>query len=249
MLMVVAPMEQELAGLRRALRHAAPGGPSAELHVVGVGRRAGQAIRTLLAARERRPRQGVLLLGFAGALDSALDTGHLVVAWRYFRAGAPEPLGAGVELYQQALGAAGRAGLTRWTLDSLTVDRLVAAPKEKLALAQQYPVGTVNMEDYWVAAAAREAGVPFLSARAVLDVSTQRLPSYLLELPSSRARAGLSLAARPWRLPAALGLARQAALASTALTRFALEFSPDRGRKGSGVGAIGRQESLSAAER
>ncbi len=263
MLMVVAHLEQELAGLRRARRHAAPGAPSWELHVVGVGRLAGHRVKTLLEAREQRP-QGVLLLGFAGALDSSLDTGHLVVARRYFCGGAPEPLEADGELWREGWDATDRAGLARWPLDSLTVDHLVASSGEKQALVRRYPVGTVNMEDYWVAEAAQAAGVPFLSVRAVLDVSTQRLPSFLLELPGSRTRAALSLATRPWRLPAALLLARQAAVASAALTRFALEFSPDRGRRGPGVGptgpgclsgsrplsgAISRQESLSAVAR
>lgn len=237
MLMVVAPTEQELAGLRRALQYAAPPAISAqslELHTVGMGRGAGQVVAELLASckkmppGERRPPDGVLLLGFAGALDSVLDTGQLVVSRRYFCSAGQElrePKEADGELWRRATRASDWAGLALRSLDSLTVEHLVASAAEKQALAQSYPAGTVNMEDYWVASAAQEAAVPFLSVRAVLDVSTQRLPGYVLELPRSRAKAALSLASRPWRVPAALGLGRQAAVASAGLARFAMAFS------------------------
>jgi adenosylhomocysteine nucleosidase len=237
MLMVVAPLEQELAGLRRALRWgqrrsgAFEDDPRPwELHAVGVGQTAPEKVRALLTAWMPGPYpggdrlDGLLLLGFAGSLELSLRVGDLVLPARYYGDSQGDFFQPGQEMFQEAMVAVSKTQQTVFYLNSLTVDHLVATPQEKQALRQRYPVGTVNMEDYWVAAAARDAGVPFLAVRAVLDVSTQRLPGYLLGLSSSRNRAALSLATRPWRVPAALGLARQAAVAAAALARFALAF-------------------------
>jgi hypothetical protein len=128
------------------------------------------------------------------------------------------------EMLGQGMQAATAAG-QRWTrADSLTVDHLVATPEAKQAIRLRYPVGIVEMEDYWVAAAARKAGVPFLSARVVLDAADQALPGYLLGLSRSRVRAAVTVAAMPWRIPALLGLARRLPLAQKALTGFATAF-------------------------
>ena len=132
--------------------------------------------------------------------------------------------------------------------DSLTVSRLVTSPQAKRALGQLYPVGVVNMEDYWVARTARKAGVPFLSARVVLDPADQALPGYLLGLSGSGARAILSIAALPWRVPAVLSLARRVPPAQRVLAKFALAFlerldcgdSADRGPVTSTSGLLSR---------
>ena len=82
------------------------------------------------------------------------------------------------------------------------------------------------MEDYWAAAAAQEAGAHFLSVRAVLDVSDQRLPGYLSSMFASGSNAVLSTLAHPWRAPELLGLAIQMKSAQRSLARFALSFIP-----------------------
>ena len=73
--------------------------------------------------------------------------------------------------------------------DSLTVSELVTAPRDKRAIQRRYPVGIVNMEDYWAASVAQEAGVPFISARAILDPVRQTLPGYLSGIAGFRAKA------------------------------------------------------------
>ena len=236
MLMVVAPLEQELAGLRRALRSRTLTMEPADgivqpmaLHAVGLGRQAGERVQSLLSARRDRL-EGLLLLGFAGAMAPTLATGDVVLAQRYYQGSSQVFIEADSGLCRRAAAAASETGLPIRELDSLTLDHLVSTPQEKQALVQRYPAGTVNMEDYWVASAARDAGVPFLAVRSVLDKSTQRLPSYLLELPPSRAGAALTLASRPWRVLPALVLARQSAVASAALARFALAFSRERSK-------------------
>jgi hypothetical protein len=164
-------------------------------------------------------------LGFAGGVDPAIGAGTLVLASRYYRQEpAGDYLAPGSEMFRQGAQAATAAGETWVDTDSLTVDHLVATPEAKRAIRDRHPVGIVEMEDYWVAAAAREVGVPFLSARVVLDAADQALPGYLLGLSRSRTRAAFTVAAMPWRIPALLGLARRLPRAQRALTRFATAF-------------------------
>ena len=220
-----------------------------DLQVIGVGEQAGAKVRSLLAKRyapsnlEATTPDRLLLIGFAGAVDPALKSGDLVLAPRYYR---PEfgrtpthstPLKATGEegdrgdyvtadpaMLRHAVEAAGEIEQTAARVDSLTVDSLVTTPQAKEAVARTYPVGIVEMEDYWVASVARDAGVPFLSARVVLDAADQTIPPYLLGLSHSRVKASLMSAAMPWRIPTLIRLARQVAIAQRALARFALRF-------------------------
>lgn len=224
-----------------------PTGPFPDLQVIGVGQReAVTAVRRLLA--QRRPLPGrdappagpLLLLGFAGAVDPDLRSGDLVLSSRYYREGPVDhlpgsslaPVGAPVDylapdpwLRAHAVRAAEGTGHSVTYTDSLTTDHLVSTREEKLAIKRRRPVGVVNMEDYWVGAAASEAGIPFLSARVVLDPAHQTLPRYLLTLGRSRAKAAVVAAATPWRIPTLLGLARQLPPAQRALADFAMNFA------------------------
>ena len=269
-------MDYELAGLRKALKDAASlprpalaerGGAAAGLHVVGIGGgKAAESVRRLLAPRgpgpavAARPPGPLLLLGFAGAVDAALRSGDLVLSSRYYREdpdgdGPGDYLSPDAGLWAHAVGAAEEAGLAPTYTDSLTVDRLVSSGEEKRQTARRHPVGIVNMEDYWIAAAAREAGAAFLSARVVLDAAHQTLPRYLLDLGGSRAGVAVATAARPWRIPTLLWLARQARPAQRVLTGFALSFmerlqavelvvqgGPDLALGAGRTGAAGRRE-------
>ena len=133
---------------------------------------------------------------------------------------------------RQAVDAVQETGLRFTPSPSLTVDRVIDSPEDKRAIFDRYSVATVNLEDYWAAAAAREAGVPFLSVRAVLDVAGQRLPDYLSAssdtgLSNHVSRAVLSTLVRPWRVATLLGLAAQMRRAQWALAQFALSFIPN----------------------
>jgi hypothetical protein len=80
------------------------------------------------------------------------------------------------------------------------------------------------MEDYWIAEAAAEAGVPFLAVRAVLDPARQGLPSYLIQRSARPAQVIHRTLIRPWRVPTLLRLAQQMKAAQGSLTRFSLAF-------------------------
>jgi hypothetical protein len=165
------------------------------------------------------------MLGFAGAVDQELHTGDLVLSSRYHvESPGKEFLTPDAAMWQNGLLAAANAGLPMHHLDSLTVDEVVSTPAAKAALAEEYRVGIVEMEDYWLAEAAQEARVPFISARAVLDTARQSLPSYLPGLSQGRAADVLRAVAAPWQVPALVGLAYRARIARLTLTRFAASF-------------------------
>ena len=233
MLTIIASMERELAGLRRELRPYQTAGEyrQLELKVMGVGgAQANQRVTSLVDHRRSwedtlpESEQGLLLLGFAGGVDSSLAPGVLAISQRYHQAAGGNYLQPDPEMWRQAVEAATDAGLPSDQRDSLTVDRPVSTVADKGAVFRRYQVGTVNMEDYPVAAAAREAGVPFLAVRAVLDPANQSLPPYVLAMSRSPLKAVLGTAVRPWRITPMLLLARQMRLAQNALTGFALAF-------------------------
>lgn len=241
MLTIVAAMEHELVGLRRELplRQAkagnGPSRPGLELQVIGMGRKRAQSrIRALLEDRDRSLESRdnlphwLLLLGFGGAVDPALHPGDLSVPTRYYldhrEGGDGDFLKPDDGMRRLAVASVAEAGRPVANLDSLTVEHLAADPEAKKALRQRYQVGMVDMEDYWVAQVAAEAGVPFLSVRSVLDSAHQTLPSYLLGLAEHRGKAVFTTVAMPWRIPTLWRLARQMRQPQHSLTRFALSF-------------------------
>ncbi len=257
MLTIIASMEQELAGLRRELRAgradpapACRGGgstrPTLDLRVVGVGKRAGENLRSLIDRRLSSPGNeqappGILLLGFAGAVAPGLETGDLTLSSRYYcqdgpvtvdsidrydteKVVQPDYLAPDPVWWECAVAAVSKMDRPAAQVESLTVKELAATPRIKESIRRRYHVAVVDMEDYWAASAARDLGAPFLSARVVLDQADQGLPGYLPGMARSKAMALLLTAAMPWRIPALLGLARRLPAAQRALAAFALNF-------------------------
>jgi len=239
MLIIISAMEQELSGVRKALRsrklasEVRESRDSIETHVIGIGRRNAQSrTNALLEAKIDQSKNGseppsVLLLGFAGAVDASLSTGDLVLANRYCQTNndyaEPDPT---MQLHGQSVVTQIEAQVT--DLPSLTIDQIVTNPAAKATLRHQYLVSTVNMEDYWVAQVAAHHGVPFLSARAVLDTANQILPEYLLELSGSRGQAVGATLTKPWRVPTMLKVARQVGAAQKTLAGFAISYISQR---------------------
>ena len=127
-------------------------------------------------------------------------------------------------MLQHARESLAEGGLTAVETDSMTVEKVVTKRGDKEELHRQYGVGTVNMEDYWVARCAAAAKVPFLSVRAVLDTADQGLPSYLARLSGRPREAAWQAATHPWDAPALARLGSQMRLAQDSLTKFALAY-------------------------
>jgi len=222
-LTIVAAIEPELAGVRRRLRtqESLP----VDVRAIGIGRQGlAASVGRLLDSHRGGGEAGLLLLlGFTGGLDPALKAGDLLVPTRYYHESG-ESVAADGPMWYQARVAAAEAGLCVVQGNSLTVERPAATPQAKRQLYRQHQVGSVNMEDYWVAEAAARAKVPFLAVRAVLDPVSQALPGYVLDLAGRPANVAFKVAFRPWRWPTLWNLAHLRSAAQASLTRFALSF-------------------------
>ena len=130
-------------------------------------------------------------------------------------------------MLQHSREALAQSRLTAVETDSMTVEKLITDANTKGELHRQYHqfgVGTVNMEDYWVARLAATAKVPFLSVRAVLDTADQGVPSDLLERARMPRQTGWASFGDPSEIRALLHLPGQLQLAQESLARFALAF-------------------------
>lgn len=175
--------------------------------------RAGERARQLVEGGV----EALLSFGIAGATDTGLQSGDLLIA--------SEVTDDELDLYpcdgdwQERLCAAlddARVPYRRARL--LGSRRLWRDPGDKEAIAAMTEAVAVDMESGAVAAVAAEAGLPFLAVRAIADTARDDLPTLVESavrpdgMPAvGRAVAGLIR--RPWELPAVLRLARQSELA------------------------------------
>jgi adenosylhomocysteine nucleosidase len=201
MVIVVAALDSELAGIRRHLEladsyyvdevrmeHGRLGGKDCVLVQSGMGRqRAEQALRAVLA--QYHP-VAVLSLGFCGALDATLRVGDLVVC---------SPVGALLTLPSEPHVALSPVGWLH--CDGALIHQALAVPVPpganqlvgggcltvpsasgprgvKQWLSESFPSVAVDMESFWIGQLAQEAGVPLLVVRSVSDTLSESLPSF-----------------------------------------------------------------------
>ena len=247
-LLIAAALEEELSPIKKHM-----GGCSdVSFRTVGIGpRMAYQGVRSMLSNGSTIEGPHLLLLvGFAGAVDPFLKSGDIVVSKRYYRqtvnssalatstnggpivsrqsndSELPNFLEPDQIMNECAMKAAHAADVSFVTSPSLTVDRLIGSRAEKRAVFRQNLVSVVNMEDYWAAAASREAGVSFLSVRAVVDVASQNLPDYLASLTGSKFRVAMSILSHPWRVATLARLSVEMRRSQQSLVQFARSFIP-----------------------
>ena len=232
LLAVVASMERELvalAGSRSGDVTRDGAGSLVHLHVTGVGKdRALSGIHALLQ-RPDRP-DAILSLGFAGALNEGLETGDLVLAQRLYATGEESFLSVDDRLLKLTQESIKNIRQFRHSVaDSLTVPQPVVTAAAKDRLARATTAWVVNMEDYWIAKGAAEAGIPFISVRAVVDTARQNLPGFVAGLgrlgPMGQAlQAGANAIVRPWSVPGLLKLSKQVRVAQEGLGSFVAAF-------------------------
>ena len=221
MIAIVASMEREVGGLRRALQ--AGQSQPARILVSGVGsQRARNGLSELLDGPERP--DAVLAIGFAGALRDELRTGDLVLSRRLHSSGEEASLESDprlLELVQEAL--QGPSMPRHYMADNVTVPSMVYSAAGKRRLAGATTAWVANMEDYWTGKAALQSGIPFVSVRAVLDTVDQELPPFVASIGDKRILGQLmhvaaNLVLRPWDLPKVVTLSKQVAVAQRSLT-------------------------------
>ena len=232
MIVVVASMDRETAALRRSARF--PRGADASsspvrFYVMGVGKEKVERFLTSLPSDSTALRC-ILSLGFAGALRDDLRTGDLVFAGRVHAVGEEGSFEVDPALLELAQDVAGELGTVRcFTADTLTVPMVASSPAEKHLLAASVSAAIANMEDYWVARWSAQHGVPFLSARAVLDTAGQEVPAFVSGLAGKTLLTqALGVAVhglgRPEKLLSVARLVRQDRLARRSLAAFGSRF-------------------------
>jgi adenosylhomocysteine nucleosidase len=251
MMLLVAALDTELAGIRRHLEladsvtvgevrmeHGRLGGQDCVLVQSGMGRqRAEQALRVVLA--QYQP-VAVLSLGFCGALAATLRVGDLVVcspvgALLTLPSGphvAPSPVGwlhCDGALVQQALAVPTLPGAGQLIAGGCVTVPSAAGPRGvKHWLSESFPCVAVDMESFWIGHLAQEAGVPLLVVRSVSDALAESLPSFE-GLVDDFGRASLTSLSRyllhhPLRVAQLARLGLQAHRAEHSLTDFTVSF-------------------------
>jgi len=174
--------------------------------------------------------EALLSFGLAGGLVPTLETADVVLARTIL-----VPDGGCIETDPAWLNGLAMALKDRPRVAIGAVagrDRVIATRAEKASLRLRTGAIAVDMESHGVAAAAKEAGAPFMALRVILDPAGRTIPrSALAGLGAkgeSRAAPVLArLLVRPWELAPlwALGNANKRAL--EVLGRLAADLAPD----------------------
>jgi adenosylhomocysteine nucleosidase len=222
---IVAAMKDEVRRLG-SLKRTSKG--HASLTVTGVGKEKALAAVASLCDGGNPPSL-VLSIGFSGALSDDLSVGDLVLARRLLSTDGSPPLTIDLRLFQLAEAAIHENALPYVRRDTLTAGKLVRTRSEREKLHREFNAQAVSLEDYWICRAASQAGVPFVSVRAISDTTSKELPPYVEEIMLQReARRGmrviLNSLARPHRLPTLMSLARAAKKAQKSLETFTKTF-------------------------
>jgi adenosylhomocysteine nucleosidase len=251
MVIVVAALDSELAGIRRLLElagsfhvgdvrmeHGRLGGRDCVLVQSGMGRvRAEEALRAVLA--QYHP-VAVLSLGFCGALAATLRVGDLVVCSPVGALltlpsdphAAPSPVGwlhCDGALVHQALAVPMPPGAGQLVGGGcLTVPSAAGLRGVKQWLSDSFPSVAVDMESFWIGLLCQESGVPLLVVRCVSDTLAESLPSFE-GLVDDFGRASLTtlshyLLRHPLRVAHLVRLGLQAHWAEKSLTDFTVNF-------------------------
>ncbi|ACV59451.1 purine or other phosphorylase family 1 [Alicyclobacillus acidocaldarius subsp. acidocaldarius DSM 446] len=194
-------------GFERAAFHHLAHRPGWRVASTGVGpARAADGLARLI--RADRPAL-VVGAGVCGALEPALRLGDLVLpAEAVAPEGARESLALDERLCQLARRfAEAHGGSAQIGGRIVSVERIASTPTDKRELARRFEALAVDQETFAWARVAREAGIPFVAVRVVLDEAGEPLASWrpstwrsALRLPARALRARRTLRAfgREW---------------------------------------------------
>ena len=238
---IIAAMEREVAPLIRSwkvrtnVRTLEHGGRryrlfengEAILVCGGIGAEAARRA-TEAVIREVNPAR-VISVGFAGAMDPALQVGHVF-----------EPR----TVINAADGVRTEVGSGEGILVSSTT---VAGKEQKIRLRKAYGANAVDMEAATVAQGARVRGVGFGAVKVISDVADFNVPAVdrfvAADGSFQSVRFACHVAPRPWLWGATIALARNSAKASRALSDALISYLDRESRNREAV----PDESLAAA--
>ncbi|HEX78502.1 MAG TPA: hypothetical protein G4O03_08895 [Dehalococcoidia bacterium] len=244
MIVVMAAMREELQGLKRAMTVGQSRGEGdyllhegtylgKELLLVqtGMGRRRATEAAELVVARFQPAL--ILSTGYAGALDGCLGAGNIFIYSSIYgiTGELPRPeatlspaLSPQQHLVSLAMAILSQAGMAFSCGAGITATRVAPDPATKRWLGQLSSAQAVDMESYWIAQVALQAGIPCLVARAISDTLEQDLSPMLrfakIDGTWNKGQAALYFLVRPWQVPKAVGYSRNVRRARRQLTRF-----------------------------
>jgi nucleoside phosphorylase len=173
-LLVVAPTERELAGLRP---NRLAGFGVAE---VGIGHAASDNLREIL--KTRKP-QILLSIGFGGALAEDMQTGDVLVSVEAAAVQLPtRRVSMDSRLTDRAMSALTEAGMRVTKGSTLTVSEPLMSGADKQRHGALTGCSVVDMETFWIAQEADRASVPLVSVRTVIDEMHHDLPSLIADI-------------------------------------------------------------------
>ena len=206
-ILTIAPTQRELGGT-------GSGHDGTRASVVGIGRKAGGRVTTLL---EEAPCRLLVSLGYAGALNPHLRPGDLVVGNNYLH-GADPPI-SGAPLATRTAVLLRESGLSVLEGPVLTVDEPLLSPRAKRRAHQGSGALVVDMEGRWIADAAERKSVPLIGIRAVLDEARFPLPAFVAAIIADSGRREWAHAIRAMSHPSALRSILPLALKSRGASR------------------------------
>ena len=230
MFLVVTPLEQEARALAQVLDEQAAAS-KVNLSVLGVmGQGAAPVVESLL---EKEKPEGLISLGFAGALNDSLKEGDLVLGANtvfHNRSGDSSNWAfSDARLLERAKDALDEADISHHVGNIVTTPKVVGSPAEKGRLGTTTDGLVVDMESSWIAGVAEKAGVPVLLVRVVLDRTSLKIPGLMMLAASRPAWAqwlwgGLVSLISPWNIPSLMELKRCSNIAEESLASFLRAF-------------------------
>ncbi|MBI5124769.1 MAG: hypothetical protein HZA70_00880 [Planctomycetes bacterium] len=197
------------------------GGTPVVLTAAGIGpERAERATKGLL---ERFKIKAVLSVGYTGALRDGVKTGELVIVRNVVGAYCNTPLPCHPFLTELARKVAEGNGFKVHLGDILTVTEPIKRPEDKRQAGVLTGAVAVDMEGAGVAMAAREARIPFMALKVILDEVDEELKGTGLVDGEGRVdlfKTFTYLLYNPWDIIYLLRLNRQAGRATSELARF-----------------------------
>jgi nucleoside phosphorylase len=209
-ILVVAALARELAPLRKRDLQAVT------LLTVGVGRK--NAERRLRDWFVQHQADGVICLGFAGALSTALNIADLVIDKTGWQAG-------------EALNKLSSTDIRFGKI--ITIDEIIGVrDKRELAVKLGRPeIACVEMESAAVAQVCREQEIPCLLVRAITDLFDEDFPVDFNRCRNengevSQAKVMKAVLRRPQSIKPLVDLGRRAALCAERLAEFVEQVLP-----------------------
>jgi len=183
---IAAAMESEISFLRGAM---IPRSTKKDRFVVGtIGPKTVMLLRTGVGPARTAQRlseitgmhspQCVLSIGCAGALESHIHAGDVVISEKVISdTSEGDEYSPSFELRNAAKDCCERLKLPFHSGNTVTTSHVAATPEDKKRLAEKHAALSVDMETAQVAAWAHKLDIPMLSVRTISDSSEDTLPA------------------------------------------------------------------------